>query len=192
VDPLLGIPVGLALSTAAGLRVFIPLLITSLASRSGYLALTPSMSWIASDAALVAFVTAAIIEVGAYYVPWLDNVADAIATPAAITAGIIEMAAVTPDLPPLLRWTVAVIAGGGVAGFAQLATTLLRLKSSALTAGTGNPFVATAELAGSLAIAVLALFAPLIAAVFVMILLVVLARRVIRRRRQRRADLAAR
>ena len=79
-----------------------------------------------------------------------------------------------------------------MAGFAQLATTLLRLKSSALTAGTGNPFVATAELAGSLAIAVLALFAPFIAAVFVMILLVVLARRVIRRRRQRRADLAAR
>jgi hypothetical protein len=191
VDPLLGIPVGLALSTAAGLRVFIPLLVTSLASRSGYLALTPSMSWIASDAALVAFVTAAIMEVGAYYVPWLDNVADAIATPAAITAGIIEMAAVTPDLPPLLRWTVAVIAGGGVAGFAQLATTLLRFKSSTLTAGTGNPIVATAELVGSLAIAVLALLAPLVAAVFVMILLVVVARRVIRRRRRRRADLAS-
>jgi len=191
VDPLLGMPLGLALSTTAGLRVFIPLLITSLAARSGYLALTPSMSWIASDAALVAFVTAAIMEVGAYYVPWLDNVADAIATPAAITAGIIEMAAVTPDLPPLLRWTVAVIAGGGVAGFAQLATTLLRFKSSTLTAGTGNPIVATAELVGSLAIAVLALLAPLVAAVFVMILLVVLARRVIRRRRRRRADLAS-
>jgi hypothetical protein len=191
VDPLLGIPVGLALSTAAGLRVFIPLLITSLAARSGYLALTPSMSWIASDAALVAFVTAAIMEVGAYYVPWLDNVADAIATPAAITVGIIEMAAVTPDLPPLLRWTVAVIAGGGVAGFAQLATTLLRFKSSTLTAGTGNPIVATAELVGSLAIAVLALLAPLVAAVFVLILLIVLARRVIRRRRRRRADLAS-
>jgi hypothetical protein len=35
VDPLLGIPLGLALSTAAGLRVFIPLLITALAARSG-------------------------------------------------------------------------------------------------------------------------------------------------------------
>jgi hypothetical protein len=192
VDPLLGIPVGLALSTAAGLRVFIPLLITSLAARSGYLTLTPGMGWLASDAALVAFVTAAIMEVGAYYVPWLDNVADVIATPAAITAGIIEMAAVTPDLPPLLRWTVAIIAGGGVAGFAQLATTLLRLKSSTLTAGTGNPFIATAELVGSLAIAVLALLAPLVAAVFVVMLLVVLARRMIRRRRERRADLAAR
>ena len=191
-DPLLGIPVGLALSTAAGLRVFIPLLVTSLAARSGYLALTPGMSWIASDAALVAFATAAIVEIGAYYVPWLDNAVDAIATPAAITAGIIEMAAVTPDLPPLLRWTVAIIAGGGVAGFAQLGTILLRLKSSTLTAGTGNPIVATAELVGSLAMAVLALLAPLVAAVLVLILLVVLARRMMRRRGRRRADLAPR
>jgi hypothetical protein len=192
VDPLLGIPVGLALSTAAGLRVFVPLLITSLAARSGYLALTPGMSWIASDAALVAFVTAALVEVCAYYVPWLDNVADAIATPAAITAGIIEMAAVTPDLPPLLRWTVAIIAGGGVAGFAQLGTTLLRFKSSTLTAGMGNPILATGELVGALGMAVLALLAPLLATVFVVILLVFLSRRMMRRRGKRRADLPAR
>ena len=52
-EPLLGIPVGLALSTAAGLRVFVPLLLTGLAARLGYLTLTPSMRWIGSDAALV-------------------------------------------------------------------------------------------------------------------------------------------
>ena len=167
-DPLLGIPVGLALSTAAGLRVFIPLLLTSLAARFGYLTLAPGMSWLASDAAL--------------YVPWLDNVADVVAVPAAITAGIIEMAAVTPELPPLVRWTVAIIAGGGIAGFAQLGTSLLRLKSSALTAGVGNPVVATGELMGSLALAVLGLLAPLVAAVIVIILLALLARRVFRRR----------
>ena len=190
-DPLLGIPVGLALSTAAGLRVFIPLLLTSLAARAGYLTLAPGMSWIASDTALVAFVTAAIVEVAAYYVPWLDNVADTIAVPAAITAGIIEMAAVTPDLPPLLRWTIAIIAGGGVAGFAQLGTTLLRLKSSALTAGAGNPVVATGELVGSLALAVLALLAPLVAAAIVIVLLVVLARRLIHRRRRGRTNLSS-
>ncbi len=170
-DPLLGIPVGLALSTAAGLRVFIPLLLTSLAARLGYLSLAPGMSWIASDAALVAFATAAIVEIAAYYVPWLDHVADVVAVPAAITAGIIEMAAVTPELPPLVRWTVAVIAGGGIAGFAQLGTSLLRLKSSALTAGIGNPVVATGELIGSLALAVLGLLAPLIAAVIAIVLL---------------------
>lgn len=182
-DPLLGIPVGLALSTAAGLRVFVPLLLTSLAARSGYLALTPSMSWMGSDAALVAFVTAAMVEIAVYYVPWLDHVADAVAVPAAITAGIIEMAAVTPDLPPLLRWTIAIVAGGGVAGFAQLGTTLLRLKSSALTAGAGNPLLATAELGGALVLAALGLLVPLVAAVAVVVLLAVLARRLVRRRR---------
>ena len=184
-DPWLGIPVGLALSTAAGLRVFVPLLLTSLAARAGYLTLTPGMTWIASDAALVAFVTAAVVEIAAYYVPWLDNVADAVAVPAAVTAGIIEMAAVTPDLPPLLRWTIAIIAGGSVAGFAQLGTTLLRLKSSALTAGAGNPMVATGELMGSLALSVLAFLAPVVAAIIVLVLLVLVARRVVRRRAPR-------
>jgi hypothetical protein len=182
VDPLLGIPVGLALSTAAGLRVFIPLLLTSLAARFAYLTLAPGMTWIASDAALIAFATAAMVEIAAYYVPWLDNIADAVAGPAAVTAGIIEMAAVTPDLPPLVRWTVAVIAGGGIAGLAQLGTTLLRLKSSTLTAGVGNPVVATGELIGSLALAILGLLAPLVAVVIVVILLAVLARRLFRRR----------
>ena len=43
-EPLLGIPVGLALSTAAGLRVFVPLLITSVAARSGYITLAPGMT----------------------------------------------------------------------------------------------------------------------------------------------------
>jgi len=182
VDPLLGIPVGLALSTAAGLRVFIPLLLTSLAARFGYLTLAPGMTWIASDAALIAFATAAIVEIAAYYVPWLDNIADAVAGPAAVTAGIIEMAAVTPDLPPLVRWTVAVIAGGGIAGLAQLGTTLLRLKSSTFTAGVGNPVVATGELIGSLALAALGLIAPLGAVVIVIILLALLAHRLLRRR----------
>jgi hypothetical protein len=95
-EALLGIPVGLALSTAAGLRVFVPLLLTGLAARAGYLSLTPSMSWLGSDAALLAFGTATVLEVGAYYVPWLDNLLDTVATPAAITASVITTAAV-PD-----------------------------------------------------------------------------------------------
>jgi hypothetical protein len=182
VDVLLGIPVGLALSTAAGLRVFIPLLLTSLAARAGYLTLAPGMTWIASDAALAAFGTAAAVEIGAYYIPWLDNVADAVAAPVAITAGIIEMAAVTPDLPPLVRWALAVGAGGGAAGLAQLGTMLLRLKSSTFTAGTGNPVIATTELIGAFSLAVLGLLVPLLAAVLVVILLAVLAGRLRRGR----------
>jgi len=192
VELLLGISAGLALSTAAGLRVFVPLLITSAAARLGFLTLTPGMSWLGSDAALIAFATAAAVEIAAYYVPWLDHLVDMVAGPAAVTAGIIEMAAVTPELPPLVRWTIAVLAGGGVAGLAQLGTTLLRLKSSSLTAGLGNPVVATTELIGAVALAVLALLAPILAAVSVVALIFWYARRALRGRARPRPDLAPR
>ena len=179
-EPLLGIPVGLALSTAAGLRVFVPLLLTGLAARLGYLRLTPGMDWIGSDPALVAFATATVLEIVAYYVPWLDNALDAVATPAAVTAGVVATAAVTPELPPLLRWSLALIAGGGAAGLVHAGTALVRLQSSALTVGAGNPAVATGELLGALALSGLALLAPLLAGALVLIVLVIAARRLLR------------
>jgi hypothetical protein len=180
-DPLLGIPVGLALSTAAGLRVFVPLLLTGLAARLGYIRLTPGMAWLDSDPALVAFATATVLEIGAYYVPWLDHVLDAVATPAAVTAGVIATAAVTPELPPLLRWTLALVAGGGVAGVVHAGTALVRLKSSALTVGLGNPVVATGELAGSVLLSGLALLAPLLATAAGIVVLVFVTRRLVGR-----------
>jgi hypothetical protein len=177
--------VGLALSTAAGLRVFVPLLLTSLAAKLGYLTLAPGLTWIGSDAALLAFATATVLEVGAYYVPWLDNLLDTVAAPAAITAGVIATAAVTPELPPLVRWTLAIVGGGGAAGVVHAGTALLRLKSSALTAGVGNPVVATSELAGSLTLSLLGVLVPLLAGALVVVVLVVLARRLIGLRRHR-------
>jgi len=179
----LGIGVGLALSTAAGLRVFVPLLLTGVAARLGYLRLVPDMAWIESDMALVAFATATVIEIGAYYMPWLDNVLDVIATPAAVTAGILITAAVTPDLPPLLRWTLAILAGGGTAGVVQASTALLRLKSSLATAGVGNFVLATGELVGAVAFSVLAVLAPLLAVAGAIVAIAVLGRRLIDGRR---------
>ena len=176
-DAVVGIAVGLALSTAAGLRVFVPLLLTGVAGRAEWLTLTPSMSWIGSDMALAAFGTATVLEVGAYYVPWLDNLLDALASPAAITAGVIASAAVMADLPPLLRWTLAVVAGGGTAGLVHASTALVRVKSSAFTAGAGNAAVATGELAASIALSLLGLLAPVLAAAVVIVVFVVLARR---------------
>ena len=171
-DALIGFFVGLALSAAAGFRVFVPLLLTGSAARLGYLELTTDMAWLASDAALVALATATVLEVSAYYVPWLDNLLDTVATPTAVVAGVIAWAAVTPELSPLLRWTLAVVAGGGAAGIVQSGTTLLRLHSSAFTAGLGNPVMASGELAGSVSLSVLAVLAPVLAAVLVLLVLV--------------------
>ena len=171
-DALLGIFVGLALSAAVGFRVFVPLLLTGLAARLGHLELTSDMAWLGSDAALVALATATVLEIGAYYVPWLDNLLDTVATPTAVVAGVITWAAVTPELSPLLRWTLAVVAGGGAAGLVQSGTALLRLQSSAFTAGLGNSLVATGELLGALTLSVLGVLAPVLAVVLVVLVLV--------------------
>jgi hypothetical protein len=125
-------------------------------------------------------VVAALIEILAYYIPGVDNLLDALATPAAVVAGTLVSAAVITDLPPMLKWTTAIIAGGGVAGLTQGVTALLRAKSTVLTAGVGNPVIATAELGGSFLVSLLALAAPLVALLAVIVFLW-LAMRLIRR-----------
>ena len=182
-DALIGVLAGLALSAAAGFRVFVPLLLTGLAARLGYLQLTTDMAWLGSDPALAALGTATVLEIGAYYVPWLDNLLDTLAAPLAVVAGVMAWAAVTPEMSPLLRWTLAVVAGGGAAGLVQAGTTLARLKSSAFTAGLGNVVVATAELVGALLLSVLAVLLPLLAAALVVVVLATLAGRLTARRR---------
>ena len=93
----------------------------------------------------------------------VDNLLDTIATPAALIAGTVVSAAVMTDVPPIVKWTTAVIAGGGAAGLTQGLTSLLRAKSTLTTAGLGNHLVATGELGGSLLLSLLALAAPLLA-----------------------------
>lgn len=161
-ETLLGVAVGIGLSAACGFRVFVPLLVMNLASLSGHLHLSPGFEWIGSHYATIAFGTATIAEVLAYYIPWLDNVLDTIATPAAIVAGTITTASFVTDISPFLKWTLALIAGGGIAGLVQGTTVALRAKSSVSTAGVGNPLFSTLELGGSLITSLLAILAPIL------------------------------
>jgi hypothetical protein len=166
-DTLLSIGVGLGLAAAAGFRVFVPLFVLSMAARAGYVPLSSGFEWIASTPALLAFGTATVLEVGAYYVPWLDNLLDTLATPSAVVAGVLASASVMTDLPPMLKWSVALIGGCAAAGVVQTSTALLRLKSTATTAGLANPILATTELVGSVMTAVLAIVLPLLALILI-------------------------
>ena len=170
---LLSIAIGLGLAAACGFRVFVPLLIASLAARLGQLPLTGGFAWLASVPALIALVTATVLEVGAYYVPWLDHALDTIATPAAVLAGMLASASVLTDLPPWVKWPVIIIGGGGVAGLVQGTSVLLRLKSTALTGGAGNPILSTAELIGAVLVALLAILLPVVCLVAVLALVVI-------------------
>ncbi len=161
-ETLLGIAIGIGLSAACGFRVFVPLLVMNLASLGGHLHLSSGFAWIGSYYATVAFGTATIVEVLGYYIPWLDHILDVVATPAAIIAGTITTASLVTDMSSFLRWTLALIAGGGVAGLVQGTTVTLRATSSASTAGIGNPLVSTLELAGSIITALLAILVPIL------------------------------
>jgi hypothetical protein len=176
-EAVVGIAVGLGLAAAAGFRIFVPLLIAAVAAKWGALPLAPEFAWLATTPALAALASATVLEIGAYAVPWLDQLLDVVATPAAMLAGMLAAASVVVDLPPVLKWS-AVLLAGGAAGMTQGATVLTRLKSTTLTGGTANPVVATLELVGAVVTSVLAIFLPLVTVVVVIVLLVVVTRRV--------------
>lgn len=166
VDPrelLLSLGVGLGLAAACGFRIFLPLLALGAAARAELVPLAGGFEWLATTPALGAFAIATALEIGAYYVPWLDNLLDVAATPAAVAAGALASASVLTELPPLLQWSVALVGGGTAAGLVKGATSLLRLGSTATTGGLGNPAVATAEWLIAAGVAVLAILVPVLA-----------------------------
>lgn len=160
-ETLLSIGIGLGLAAACGLRVFLPLLGLALAAQLGQVQLGAHFGWLGSWPAVIALGSATIVEVAAYYIPWLDHALDVLATPLAVAAGILATGAVATDLPPMVQWAIALIAGGGVAGVVQGVTVLLRLKSTAATGGVANSAVATAEVGGSALLSGFAILVPL-------------------------------
>jgi len=170
VDILLGLCLGLGLSAACGFRIFVPMFMMSIAAKAGYLDLAGQFGWMASWPAMIAFGTATVLETVAFYVPWVDNLLDTAATPAAVVAGIVATAAVVVDADPLIQWSAAIIGGGGVAGTVQSSSVAVRAASTLTTGGLGNFAVSTTEWISSVIMSFIALIAPFVAG-FVAILL---------------------
>lgn len=161
---------GLGLSAACGFRVFVPLTLMSLMANMGWFTLPQDLLWAASPLALIMLVSATILEIGAYYIPWLDNALDTIATPLAVVAGALVTFGFAPQMSPLAQWSLALIAGGGLAGLTQGATVATRAISSVSTGGLGNPVVSTIEAMAAVGLSLLALLFPLLAVGFVLAL----------------------
>jgi len=175
-DIVMGLVIGIGLAAACGFRVFIPLLGMSIATMSGHLQPSAGFEWVGTWPALIAFATATTLEVGGYYVPWIDNLLDTAATPAAMIAGTLVTLSLVGDLSPMLRWVVAAIAGGGVSGVVQTGTVAIRAASLGTTAGLGNPVVSTIEWTASAAMTLLALILPIVSLVAVLLIVGLLVR----------------
>ena len=182
-ETLLTILLGVGLAAACGFRIFVPLLVMSIAVRSGHIDLASGFDWIGSTPALVIFATATALEIGAYYIPWLDNLLDSMASPAAVVAGTVATASVLTDMDPMFSWSIAIIAGGGTAAAVQGLTVVTRAASSVATGGLANPVVSTVEAGASVFIAALVVIVPVIGAVLVLCVVYLVIKKLIARRR---------
>lgn len=181
-EAVLSVMLGIGLAAACGFRIFVPLLVMSIAATAGHLQLSEGFAWIGTWPALIAFAVATALEIAAYYIPWLDNLLDTVATPAAVVAGVIVVAACVTDMSPYLKWTLAVIAGGGAAGAVQALTVTGRAASTATTGGAANPVVSTVETGSAAALSTVSVLVPVLAAAVVLTVLGLLVRRIVVRR----------
>ncbi len=176
-ETLVSFLLGVGLSAAVGFRVFVPMLIMSLTSMAGWLTLSPDFAWIGTPVAALVFGAATLFEVLGYLVPWVDNLLDTIATPVATVAGVIVMASVLGDVSPVLRWSLAVIAGGGVALTVQGTTVVARALSTGTTGGLANPIVAVGEAISAVVLTVMTIVIPALVGLIVLIVVLILLRK---------------
>ena len=168
------IALGIGLAASAGFRVFVPMLVASIAAYFGILPAQVSFVWLGSWPAMICFGSATIIEIVAYYLPWLDNLLDTVTTPLAVGSGTLLLTSVLPIDNDMVKWATGFIVGGGISGTVQTGTVLTRLGSSATTAGVANPIIATGEDTAAVVTSVLSLFIPLIVVSVLLVLTVIL------------------
>ena len=144
-EAVMGVLLGIGLGAACGFRIFVPLLVASIAIHGGFLTVTPEFAWLGGTPALITLSIATLLEIAGYYLPVIDNTLDVLGAPAAVIAGTILAAGFIGHMDPMLQWGLAAIAG------------------SATTGGLGNSAVSTAETVSASLVSILACVLPVLA-----------------------------
>jgi hypothetical protein len=164
------VAIGIGLSASCGFRVFVPMLVASIAAKMGIFPVNEGFQWLAGWPAIISFGTATVAEILAYYIPFIDNLLDTITTPMAVGGGTLLLTSVLPIDNEFLKWAAGFLFGGGAAATIQGGTVLTRLASTKLTAGAGNSVVATGEHAAAFGTSFLAVVFPLVIAALIILL----------------------
>lgn len=175
-ETIISIFLGIGLAASVGFRVFLPLFALSLAAYFNVWELNDNWQWIGSLAAVITLGVATLIEIFAYFIPWVDNLLDSVAVPLAAIAGTAVMISTVANLDPVVTWSLAIIAGGGTATAIKGASATSRLASTATTGGLANPLVSTLETGTAMVVSTASIFAPVVAAVLVIIILFIIFR----------------
>lgn len=173
-ETVLSICLGIGLSASVGFRVFLPLFALSLAAYFNVWQLNESWQWVGGIPALITLGVATLVEICAYFIPYIDNLLDSIAVPLAAIAGTAVMLSTVADLSEVTTWALAIIAGGGTAAAIAGTSGTTRLASTATTGGLANPIVATLETGSSVVMSTLSIFAPIVAIILAVVILVII------------------
>ncbi|PKA99550.1 uncharacterized protein DUF4126 [Flavobacteriaceae bacterium MAR_2009_75] len=173
-ETIISIFLGVGLAASVGFRVFLPLFALSLAAYFDMWQLNDSWQWIGSLAAVLTLGVATLVEIFAYFIPWVDNLLDSFAVPLAAIAGTAVMVSTVANLDPLVTWSLAIIAGGGTATAIKGAGATSRMASTATTGGLGNPIVSTVETGTAMVVTTASIFMPILAAILVICILVII------------------
>ena len=179
---------GFALAATVGLRAFLPLLAAGLLARFGYVDLGPSFEWMAKTPALIVFGSAVVFEVLADKVPGLDHALHAVEAFVKPVAGTLVAASLFTNLDPMMAVILGLIGGGTIAGMVHVAKGTTRVASTAMTGGLANPALSLFDDVLAIGGIVLAILAPIFAAIIVLVLLVGGVRLLLKRRRAPAAD----
>jgi hypothetical protein len=175
-ETIISIFLGIGLAASVGFRIFLPLFALSLAAYFDVWELNDSWQWIGSLAAVITLGVATLVEMFAYFIPWVDNLLDGLAVPLAAIAGTAVMVSTVTNLDPVVTWSLAIIAGGGTATAIKGAGATSRLASTATTGGLANPIVATLETGTAAVVTTASIFAPTLAVILVIIILFIIFR----------------
>ncbi|HMM40971.1 MAG TPA: DUF4126 domain-containing protein [Thermomicrobiales bacterium] len=178
---------GLGLAMPAGLNAYIPLLAIALADRyTGLIQLAAPYDAVASPWAIAIIGVLLGIEIIADKIPIVDHINDLIQSFIRPAAGAVLVMAST-DAVNSINPVLAMILGLVVAGGVHTAKSTFRPVVTATTGGVGNPVVSATEDGAAICLSVIALVAPVLIAIAIL-LAASFALMVLRRRRRQRAS----
>jgi TRAP-type mannitol/chloroaromatic compound transport system permease large subunit len=183
---------GLGLSASTGLNTFLPLLLLSGAARFHLAGVTlgERFDWLASDTALIVLIIATVVEIIGDKVPAVDHFLDAAGTFVRPVAGALASASVLTGVDPVLAAVLGIAVGAPASLGLHTLKAGARVTSTSATLGCLNPVLSLVEDVISLGLSLVALFAPGVVPLILLLVALILWR-IVRRFRRPTASPAA-
>jgi hypothetical protein len=182
-EMLFAVGIGIGLSSIAGVRAFLPLVLVGLFARLGLFAMPAPFGFLDDWLVIGVLAVLALLESGLDKIPTLDPVLDYVLTPLRIVSGAILFAVALQE--GIDVGTIPELAVGGViAGLVSVLKIILRPAANVASAGVSVSFLSLVEDAVALLGGLIALLVPLVPLVLVSFLLFFFFR--VRRRRGRK------